>query len=109
MLLHYTTVMRRSLSGSAAALLALAAAFTGAPPARAAGPALHAKIGMAQARTIALHREPGKIVSQELEREPDGSGLRYSFGIRGPKGLREVGIDAATGAVLEDSPDNGKD
>lgn len=109
MLLRYTTAMQRSLTGSAAALLMVAAAFAGVPPARAADPAVHAKIGMAQARSIALHREPGKIVSQELEREPGGSGLRYSFAIRGPKGLREVGIDAATGAVLEDSLDNGKD
>jgi len=62
-----------------------------------------AKISLAQARGIALKAHPGKITDQELEREAGGSGLRYSFDIRNSKGkgTQEVGVDAMTGAVLE--------
>ena len=62
-----------------------------------------AKISFAQARGIALKAHPGKITDQELEREAGGSGLRYSFDIRNRKGkgTQEVGVDATTGAVLE--------
>lgn len=61
-----------------------------------------ARISMARARTIALEAMPGgKIVGEELEPERGGSGLRYSFDVK-YKGLTyEVGIDAATGKVLE--------
>ncbi|MBC5829100.1 MAG: PepSY domain-containing protein [Candidatus Eremiobacteraeota bacterium] len=60
-----------------------------------------AKVTLLQARSIALATVPGKIVSQELERERGGSGLRYTFDIKaGPK-TREVGVDAKTGHVLE--------
>ncbi|MDE2464410.1 MAG: PepSY domain-containing protein [Alphaproteobacteria bacterium] len=62
-----------------------------------------AKITMAQARGIALKVEHGRIVSGELEREAGGSGLRYSFDIRTGKVTHEVGIDAKTGKVLENS------
>lgn len=62
-----------------------------------------AKVSLDSARAAALQAYPGKIVSQELEREKGGSGLRYSFDIRGAKGLHEVGIDAKTGRVLENS------
>ena len=63
--------------------------------------ALQAKLTLAQARTIALKAAPGTITDQELEREPGGNGLRYSFDVeRGPKTF-EVGVDAKTGAVLE--------
>lgn len=60
-----------------------------------------AKIAMAQAREIALKAHPGKITDEELEREAGGSGLRYSFDIRNGSRTQEVGIDAATGKVLE--------
>ena len=62
-----------------------------------------AKFSLAQARGIALKAHPGKITDQELEREAGGSGLRYSFDIRNSKGkgTQEVGVDAMTGAVLE--------
>lgn len=60
-----------------------------------------AKVTLAQARTIALKAASGTITDQELEREPGGSGLRYSFDVkRGPKTFK-VGVDAKTGAVLE--------
>ena len=62
-----------------------------------------AKIGLAQARTVALKAQAGKIVDEELEREAGGSGLRYSFDIRHGKVTKEVGVDAVTGKVLEDS------
>jgi uncharacterized membrane protein YkoI len=62
-----------------------------------------AKINLTQARQMALKAYPGKIVSEELEKEPGGSGLRYSFIIVGRTKKHEVGIDAKTGAVLENS------
>ncbi|MDA8090073.1 MAG: PepSY domain-containing protein [Nitrospiraceae bacterium] len=62
-----------------------------------------AKISLADARHIALKIYPGKIVSEELEREKGGSGLRYSFDIRSHGSTHEVGVDAATGKVLENS------
>jgi uncharacterized membrane protein YkoI len=75
-----------------------------------AGPALaytgqkyahEAKISMDQARAIALKAHPGKITDEELEREKGGSGLRYSFDVKDAKATQEVGVDAKTGAVLE--------
>jgi uncharacterized membrane protein YkoI len=65
--------------------------------------AKEAKIPLQQARSIAHKACPGKIVDQELEREKGGSGLRYSFDIKQAKGTREVGVDAKTGRVLENS------
>jgi uncharacterized membrane protein YkoI len=62
-----------------------------------------ASLTLAQARETALKTYPGKIVSQELEKESGGSGLRYSFVIRHHADKHEVGIDAKTGAVLENS------
>jgi len=50
---------------------------------------------------------PGKVVKQELEQEAGGSGLRYSFDIEAGKDTREVGVDAKTGKLLENSLDNG--
>lgn len=71
--------------------------------------AAHAKVSIAQARAIALHTVNGKIVSEELETETGGSGLRYSFDVKTAQGVREVGVDAKTGAVLESSPEQGGD
>ncbi len=62
-----------------------------------------AKISLSQARTIALKAYPGKIMKEELERERGGSGLRYSFDMRHGKHWREVGVDAMTGRVLENT------
>jgi uncharacterized membrane protein YkoI len=62
-----------------------------------------AKVTLAQARETALKTYPGKIVSEELEKESGGSGLRYSFVVRHHTDKHEVGIDAKTGAVLENS------
>ena len=63
--------------------------------------ASQAKIGIAQARAMALRAHPGTIVDEELEREKGGSGLRYSFDIRRGTRTQEVGVDAQTGKVLE--------
>lgn len=62
-----------------------------------------AKVPLVQARKLALKSYPGKIVSEELEKESGGSGLRYSFVIRRRDKKHEVGIDAKTGEVLENS------
>ena len=58
-----------------------------------------AKIGMKEARAIALKAHAGKIRDAELEREPGGSGFRYSFDIANGRHVREVGVDASTGAL----------
>lgn len=60
-----------------------------------------AKLSLEAARAIALKARPGVLVDQELEKESGGSGLRYSFGIKSQGVAYEVGVDAATGAVLE--------
>ncbi len=64
------------------------------------------KISMSEARAIALKAFPGKIVKSELEREHGGSGLRYSFDMRKGGKWREVGVDAMTGRILENSPES---
>ena len=64
-----------------------------------------AKITIDQARAIALKAHPGRIMDEELEREDGGSGLRYTFSLDPASGAQERGIDAATGQVLENSPD----
>ena len=60
-----------------------------------------AKVSLAQARALALRTAPGTIVSQELEKEAGGSGLRFTFDIKTAHGTREVGVDAKTGSVIE--------
>ena len=67
--------------------------------------AKHAKVSITEARAIALKAHPGKITDEELEKEAGGSGLRYSFDIRVGKVTQEVGVDAQTGAVLENKAD----
>ncbi|THD03409.1 PepSY domain-containing protein [Rhodanobacter lindaniclasticus] len=84
------------------ALLATGAALT-AQAASTANLQAQAKLDMQHARAIALKTYPGHIVKQELEREPGGSGLRYSFDITAANVTHEVGVDAHTGKVLENS------
>jgi uncharacterized membrane protein YkoI len=62
-----------------------------------------AKISLEAARDIALKARPGTITDQELERERGGSGLRYSFDIKVGSQTYEVGVDAKTGKLLENS------
>ncbi len=87
---------------AAAALLA-GTAVTAAPARHFAGAELlpQAKITLAQARQIAVRAHPGVITDQELEKERGGSGLRYSFDIKGKGRTFEVGVDARSGKVLE--------
>ncbi len=72
-----------------------AIAYTGQELAR------YAKIGISEARALALRAHPGKITDQELEKEKGGSGLRYSFDIKNGTVTQEVGVDAQTGKILE--------
>jgi uncharacterized membrane protein YkoI len=62
-----------------------------------------AKVSLSDARKIALQAHSGKIIDQELEKESGGSGLRYSFDIKDGSKTYEVGVDAKTGKVLENS------
>lgn len=63
----------------------------------------HAKVTMTQAKVIALKAAPGTILASELEAEDGGSGLRYSFVIKTRGTKHEVGVDAQTGKILENS------
>lgn len=93
--------MKKSFCILAAVALA-AATFAGS----ATVPTPHSKqarIRMPQAREIALKAYPGKIVKEELEQEKGGSGLRYSFDITNGTATHEVGVDAMTGKLLENS------
>lgn len=65
--------------------------------------ASRAKVTLAVARAKALEARPGTITDQELEKEKGGSGLRYSFDIKSHGKPFEVGVDAVTGQVLENS------
>lgn len=93
--------MRKSML----AVIALSLSFTGAAMATSPKPDLskQAKVSMMAAQKIALQAYPGKIVKQELEKESGGSGLRYSFDIKSAKDTHEVGVDAKSGKVLENS------
>ncbi|MHB1230483.1 MAG: PepSY domain-containing protein [Halothiobacillus sp.] len=75
--------------------MAAAQAYTGESFAK------NAKVSITEARTIALKAYPGKITDEELEKEAGGSGLRYSFDIQTGTVTHEVGVDAQSGAVLE--------
>jgi uncharacterized membrane protein YkoI len=102
----------RKLSLTMAACIVLVGAAGTGPAWAYKGEALArlAKVNLVQARQIALKAFPGTIIDEELEKEPGGSGLRYSFDIRHGKLVHEVGIDAANGSVLENSDDsNAKD
>jgi len=65
--------------------------------------AIKAKVTIDEARAIALKARPGTITDEELEKEKGGSGLRYSFDVKSGNVFYEVGVDAQTGKVLENS------
>lgn len=83
--------------------IASGAAIAGGSPAKYKGQELaaQAKVPLDKARQIALAAFKGRITDEELEHEPGGSGLRYTFDIREGKTTHEVGVDAVTGEVLE--------
>jgi uncharacterized membrane protein YkoI len=95
--------MDLSIVGGAALALTMATlpamAYTGQELAS------RAKVGIAEARAIALKAFPGKITDEELEKESGGSGLRYSFDIKRGTVTQEVGVDAQSGGVLENKKD----
>jgi uncharacterized membrane protein YkoI len=84
-------------TGAAAATFSPARAFTGEELAP------QAKLTLDEARAIALKVFAGEITSEELEKEKGGSGLRYSFDIKNGSVVHEVGVDAKTGKILENS------
>lgn len=98
--------IRNSL-GAAALVALLAAGAADAAPRHFTGYryVTLTRVSLDEARATALKARPGKITDQELEPERGGTGLRYSFDIRSVDGVYEVGVDARTGAVLE----NGKE
>ena len=100
---RYRLVMKiASLAASLALLLTVAA--VDAQTLKGDALSKYAHISLQTARLTALKTIPGgKIVDQELEREAGGSGLRYSFDVKIGKTTREVGVDAKTGKVLENS------
>lgn len=97
-----------SLAAGLAASPALASPALASPALASAPPPLDgaalsplAKVDLATARATALKARPGRITAQELEKEGGGSGLRYSFDIKSHGKVYEVGVDAVSGAVLE--------
>lgn len=81
--------------------LSAAPALASPPPLDGAALSPVAKVDLATARATALKARPGRITAQELEKEVGGSGLRYSFDIKSHGKVFEVGVDAVSGAVLE--------
>lgn len=96
---------QRLLPGAAAIAAALAVTTAGALAAfKGQQYASAAKISIVRARAVALKAVPGgRIAAEELEKEAGGSGLRYSFDVKIKGKTREVGVDAKTGKVLENS------
>lgn len=96
---------RRATCATLAALLVLVTCGVFAQAGRLDGARYlkDAKVSLARARAIALKTVHGKIVAEELEKERGGSGLRYSFDVKKGKQVHEVGVDARTGKVLENS------
>ena len=48
-------------------------------------------------------------MSEELEKEKGGSGLRYSIDIKQGSLAHEIGVDAVAGKVLENGTEQGGD
>lgn len=91
-----------------AALATSAGGALAGPKPAAAEHAAHAplpapKLTLEQAKVIALRARPGQVTDHELETEAGGSGLRYAFDIKHGAATYEVGVDANTGQVLENS------
>ncbi|MGH7088281.1 MAG: PepSY domain-containing protein [Stellaceae bacterium] len=93
----------KTLVGIVAFGLAVASATTAAFAYTGQELAKDAKITPQEARTTALKAVRGQITGGELEKEPGGSGLRYSFDVRLHGVTHEVDIDAKTGKLLENS------
>ena len=59
------------------------------------------RVSKAQAQAIALKAAPGKVAKAEYEKE--GGGWRWSFDIKQGNRIHEIGVDAMTGKIVEDS------
>lgn len=69
--------------------------------------ASQAKVSIGKARMLALKAVPGgTITDQELEKE--NGGLRYSFDVKVHGKTHEIGVDAKTGKILENSVEGAK-
>lgn len=66
-----------------------------------------ARISMDEARATALAAAPGEI--DEAEYEDEGGAWRYSFDIRENGRIHEIGVDANSGEIVEDSWENADD
>ena len=62
---------------------------------------------MEQARATAVAKAPGEVKSAELEREHGK--LVYSFDIKTTSGIREIQVDANTGAIVSDEIESASD
>jgi len=101
--------MNKLMIGTAIAALVLgSAANASVSPTKYSGHemAKDVKVTLAKARAAALKARPGKIIDQELEKETGGSGMRYSFDIRSQGKIIEVGVDAMTGAIMENGAES---
>ena len=66
------------------------------------------KISRAQAQAIALRAVPGgRVVEYDFEKE--GGIWRHSFDIRQGKVIREIGIDANSGKIVENAIESADD
>ena len=95
--------MRKVFIASISLALVLAGAALTAQAMSPANLKAQTRVSITHAREIAQKAYPGKIVKEELEQESGGSGLRYSFDIKSANATHEVGVDAKTGKVLENS------
>jgi predicted small secreted protein len=64
----------------------------------------NAPIPIERARVAALTNRPGTITHEHFQPGADGNGARYVFDILDDGAAYTVGIDARTGAVLENTP-----
>lgn len=81
------------LAGQKAGAASPAAASHEAPPKSA--------VSKSQAEAIALRAAPGQIAEAEYEKE--GGAWRWSFDIKQNGKIHEIGVDAMTGKIVEDS------
>lgn len=94
----------KTIAGATAFALTLGAGAAAAASYPGQQYASHAHVAIEQARATVIRLVPhSTIVAQELERETGGSGWRYSFDVKTAAETREVGIDAQSGKVLENS------
>ena len=96
---HLTTIIVAALSLSALS----AQAYDGSRYAH------EARISLHQAEKIAKKAYPGTIVEVALRHERGGSGLRYSFDVRGHHRTHEIAVDAKTGRILRNERESEHD